>query len=48
MGDFMSIYRLALEDEDEGPSEMAKNAGDEDDPDEFPIGLVRLVQDAKI
>lgn len=42
------MYRLALKDENEGPSEMAKNAGDEDDPDEFPIGLVRLVQDAKI
>lgn len=44
----MSMYRLALEDENEGSSEMAKNAGDEDDPDEFTIGLVRLVQDAKI
>lgn len=42
------MYRLALEDENERPSEMAKNAGDEDHPDEFPIGLVRLVQDAKI
>lgn len=44
----MNMYRLALEDENESPSKMAKNAGDEDDPDKFPIGLVRFVQDAKI
>lgn len=42
------MYRLALEDENERPSEMAKNAGDEDDPDESPICLVRLVENAKI
>jgi hypothetical protein len=42
------MHRFALEDENEGASEMAKNAGDEDEPDELPIGLVRLIQDAEI
>ncbi|KFY12965.1 hypothetical protein V492_03565 [Pseudogymnoascus sp. VKM F-4246] len=27
---------------------MSKNAGDEDDPDELPVGLVRLVEDSQV
>lgn len=41
-------YRRALEEENECAREMAENAGDKDEPDDFLVDLVRLAQDAEV